>query len=411
MESAAQQPRFAAALSTADDPLRAAADVCAEATAHAGAPADLAFLFVAAQFADRIQPIANRVLEQTGARCLLGTTGESIVGGGHEIEQAPAVALWLAHLPGASLLPMRLEFERTPEGGAILGWPDELLGDWPADATLLLLAEPFSFPADYLLERLNADRPGVPVLGGMASGGWEPGQNRLVDAQGEIDAGAIGVLLSGGVRVRSVVSQGCRPVGRHFVITKAERNVIYELSGLPALARLNEVYAELSADEQALMRDGVHVGRVMNEYQQEFGRGDFLVRNVIGADAQQGAIAIGDFVKVGQTVQFNIRDAASADEDLRELLSAAAGDDRSSAAVQGQADQLPTSHRGALLFTCNGRGTRLFDGPHHDAQAIQQVCGPLPLAGFFAQGEIGPVAGKNHLHGFTASVALFEPWP
>ncbi|MBL9125624.1 MAG: FIST C-terminal domain-containing protein [Planctomycetaceae bacterium] len=389
-------PRFAAALSTASEPLRAATEVASAAHAQLGVAADLGFLFVSAQFAGDIARIAARVVELTGVRCLLGATGESIVGGELEIEEAPAVSLWLARLPHTRLLPLRLEFERSPEGGVIVGWPDELSGDWPAGATLLLLAEPFSFPADYLLERLNADQPGVQVLGGMASGGWEPGQNRLVDAQGEFDSGAIGVLIDGGVRVRSVGSQGCRPVGRHFVITKAERNVIHELSGRPALERLQEVYRELTEADQALVRQGLHVGRVMNEYQEDFQRGDFLVRNVIGADNASGAIAIGDFVKAGQTVQFNVRDAATADEDLRDLLRA------------GVASSSGVGDRGALLFTCNGRGSRLFDQPHHDARLIQELAGPLPLAGFFAQGEIGPVAGKNFVHGFTASVALFE---
>jgi small ligand-binding sensory domain FIST len=311
--------------------------------------------------------------------------------------------LWLAHLPGVDVSPMRLNFERTSEGGVIVGWPDQLSGDWPTDATLMVLAEPFTFPADYLLERLNADRPGVQVLGGMASGGWEPGQNRLVDREGEIDSGAIAVLVHGNVRVRSIVSQGCRPIGRHFVITKAEQNVIQELSGQPALERLQQVFAELSESDQALVRQGLHVGRVMNEYQDKFGRGDFLVRNVIGADDKSGAIAIGDFVRPGQTVQFNVRDAQTADEDLRALLQAG------EPAVRGMvsADDAP-ANRGALVFTCNGRGSRLFSEPHHDAQTIQEQLGKIPLAGFFAQGEIGPVAGKNHLHGFTASVAVFE---
>lgn len=387
-------PRFAAALSTESEPLRAATAVAGEAQAQLGGAADLGFLFVSSQFAGDIARIGARIVEQTGTRCLLGTTGEAIVGGALEIEQAPAISLWLAQLPGAKLTTMRLDFERTPEGGVIVGWPDELRDDWPTDSTLLVLAEPFSFPADYLLERVNADRPGVQVFGGMASGGWEPGQNRLVDAQGEIDSGAIAVLVQGNVRVRGVVSQGCRPIGRHFVITKAERNVIQELSGRPALERLQELYAELPEADQALVRQGLHVGRVMNEYQSEFNRGDFLVRNVIGADKTDGAIAIGDFVKVGQTVQFNVRDAVTADEDLRAMLQAAATPDGKTS--------------GGLVFTCNGRGSNLFPEPHHDARTIQEIWNGLALAGFFAQGEIGPVAGKNFVHGFTASVVLFE---
>jgi small ligand-binding sensory domain FIST len=259
-----------------------------------------------------------------------------------------------------------------------------------------MLAEPFSFPADQLLGRLNEDRPGVTILGGMASGGGRPGQNRLLLGPNQIDSGAVAALISGPVSVRSVVSQGCRPIGRHLLVTKADQNVILELSGKPALAQLREMFQELPQRDQALIQKGLHVGRVINEMQGEFGRGDFLVRNVIGADPQSGAIAIGDYVRRGQTVQFHVRDHQTADEDLRELLTAAAGGANSSPA-------------GALLFTCNGRGTRMFESPDHDAGVLQETWPDLPVAGFFAQGEIGPVGGRNFLHGFTASMALFGP--
>jgi small ligand-binding sensory domain FIST len=202
--------------------------------------------------------------------------------------------------------------------------------------------------------------------------------------------------MHGPVRLRSVVSQGCRPIGRPLLITKAQRNMLQELSGKPALARFSELYPTLTPQEQELVRGGLHVGRVINEYQDRFGRGDFLVRNVVGADRDSGTLVLGDFVRVGQTVQFHVRDAESADEDLRELLSAAHHSETARPA-------------GALLFTCNGRGTRLFDAPHHDAACIAKVWPELPVAGFFAQGEIGPIGGRNFLHGFTASMLLVEP--
>jgi len=202
-------------------------------------------------------------------------------------------------------------------------------------------------------------------------------------------------LIDGPVRIRHVVSQGCRPIGRPFIVTKAQDNVLLELGGRPAFDQLREVYQQLAPADQQLVQRGLHVGQVINEYQEQFDRGDFLVRNVQGIDSARGSIAIGDFVRVGQTVQFHIRDAATADEDLEALLSAAA--EQSSG---------PTA--GALVFTCNGRGTRLFPEPHHDAQAVARRWPGLPTAGFFAQGEIGPIGGKNFLHGFTASIALFE---
>jgi small ligand-binding sensory domain FIST len=292
-----------------------------------------------------------------------------------------------------TILPMRLGLEQTPDGPLISGWPDELPAAWPPGAALLLLGEPFSFPADALLARLNDDRPGVPVVGGMASGAWEPGQNRLLLGAREIDAGAVAALVHGPVRVGSVVSQGCRPVGRPYVVTKAQRNVILELSGRPPLAQLADLLDALSPRERDQLRHGLHVGCVVNEYQQRFARGDFLVRNVVGADPDSGAIAIGDWVRTGQTVQFHVRDEQSADEDLRALAEAAAAG----------------RPAGAHLFTCNGRGTRMFSQPDHDARVVRDALGDIPLAGFFAQGEIGPVGGRNHLHGFTASLALFEP--
>ena len=386
--------RFAAALSTRNDASKAIDEVCDAALGQLAATPDFAMAFISPAYG-QLEPLAARLCERLGTENILGCTGESIVGNGQEIEGEAAVSLWLAHLPGVSLTPMHLDFERTPEGGTFIGWPDELPEPWPKDAALLLLGEPYSFPADELIRRLNEDQPGVPVIGGMASGGYGPGENQVILGRKVFRTGAVAAVIHGGIRVRSVVSQGCRPVGRTFIITKAEQNVILELSGQPAMKQLQEVFATLSPEEQKMVRHGLHVGQVISEYLDTFGRGDFLVRNVVGADPESGAIAIGDFVRPGQTVQFHIRDAASADEDFRELLLAQRG--------AREANAL-----GALLFTCNGRGTRLFPEPHHDAACVRDALGEIPLAGFFAQGEIGPVGGKNFLHGFTASLAIFE---
>ncbi len=386
-----QAPQFAAAVSTERDWRDAVTELVPAASQLEGSP-DLAFVFLSPHHAEDAEPLLAELRRELGARVLLGATGESIVAGPREVEHEPALAVWLARLPGAELFDMHLEFERTAEGGSFIGWPSQLPEPWPERATLLLFGEPYSFPADILLARMNEDRPDLTILGGLASGGGGPGENRLLHNDRVLETGAVGVLLAGNVRIRSVVSQGCRPIGRHFVITRAERNVIQELSGQQALAQLREVLTDLDPAEQRQALEGLHLGRVINEYQERFERGDFLVRNVIGADPEAGAVAVTDYVRPGQTVQFHIRDAAAADEDLRELLSAAA----------------EPSPAAALLFTCNGRGTRLFNRPHHDAALVQQVLGDIPLAGFFAQGEIGPVSGQNFLHGFTASLAVFD---
>jgi small ligand-binding sensory domain FIST len=240
---------------------------------------------------------------------------------------------------------------------------------------------------------MEEEHPGVPIVGGMASGGAEPGSNTLVVGSRTYTSGAVGVLIGGSVRIRPVVSQGCRPIGRPMVVTKAEENLIVELGGRPALERLREVYGGLDAADRLLVRSSLHVGRAATEYRDTFRRGDFLVRNVVGADPESGVIAIGDLVRTGQTVQFHVRDAASADDDLRGLL--------------GQRHDA-SRPAGALIFTCNGRGLRLFDEPNHDAKCVQECLGPLPAAGFFAQGEIGPIGSRTFLHGFTASIALVE---
>jgi small ligand-binding sensory domain FIST len=386
-------PAFAAALSTQPDTSAAVRQVCRKAMEPLGGQADLGVVFASPHHGPHFAALAAGVQRGTQAKCLIGCTGESIVGTGREVEEEPAISVWLARLPGVTVQPMHLRYERAPEGGAISGWP-ELPEQWPTGTALLVLAEPFSFPTDLLLERVNEDQPGVPVLGGMASGAQAPGGNRLLLGSGELAEGAVAVLLHGRLTIRSVVSQGCRPIGRPFVVTKAERNVIHELGGQPPVALLQELFPALTPREQQAVRSGLHVGLVINEYQDKFTRGDFLVRNVVGADSETGAVAIGDYVRVGQTVQFHIRDRDSADEDLRELMGALAA--------------TAPAPQGALLFTCNGRGMRLFQQPHHDAGVVEEALGSIPLAGFFAQGEIGPVAGKNFVHGFTASLAVFS---
>jgi small ligand-binding sensory domain FIST len=385
--------RFAAALSEEPDTDKALAQVIDRALQQLDGTPDLAMLFFSASHADRAEHLAAEGCRRLGTERLFGGSGESIVGEGREIEWAPALALWLARLPEVQLTPIHLTFASTPDGGSILGWPDALVDRWPDKLSLLAIGEPFSFPADFFLERINREHPGTTVIGGMASGGSQPGECRLLFGPKSLSEGAVVLALEGDLPLRTVVSQGCRPIGRPYVVTRAERNIILELGGQPALTRLQETFEELPNREKLLVQRGLHLGRVVSEYQEHFEVGDFLVRNVVGADERSGAIAIGDYIRTGQTVQFHVRDQQTADDEMRQLL-------------QGARLDLPDP-AAALLFTCNGRGTRLFPGKDHDARLLQEVCGPIPLAGFFAQGEMGPVGGQNFLHGFTASAVLF----
>ena len=385
---------FASALSNRPH-LAAAIDETSRAIAASlnGAAPDLAFVFASHHYATRFPELAAQLKQALGAGLLLGCTGETVIGGERECEDGPALSVWCAVLPGATLAPFELSFEQTPDGLLCTGLPEDLAEHRLDTRAVFLLGEPFTSQPQTVIDLVTDELPGVPLLGGMASGGG-PGVNRLFFNDRLLEHGAIGVVLRGGPRVTSIVSQGCRPIGTPFVVTKAERNIIFELGGITPLQRLQQLYPELPKRDQELVERGVHLGVVMNEYQDRFQRGDFLIVNVHGADRTSGALATGGLMRVGQTVQFHIRDAETADEDLRHLLDLHRGNESSS--------------RGALLFSCNGRGSRMFPDPNHDALAVQQCLGPIPLAGFFAQGELGPVGTKNYIHGFTASVALFE---
>jgi small ligand-binding sensory domain FIST len=386
---------FAAALSKNPQTRPATEELCEQALAQLKGRPDLAVLFFSPHHVGAIESIAAIAAERLNARCLLGCVGESIVGNKEEVERSPAISLWLGRWDGAvELEPFHLVLEETPDGYSLLGWPDALLGGDAEPKLAVVLGDPSSFPVDAFLQQLNEHASAPRVVGGMASGVRGPGI-RLFLGDRVVDGGAVGVLLRGEVGVRCIVSQGCRPIGRHMVITRAEENIIGELSGKPPLVQLQQIWEDLNEHDQGLFQNGLHIGRVINEYQGEFQRGDFLVRNVLGLDRESGSLAINELVRVGQTVQFQVRDAETADEDFHALL---------------QLDLSAHERRpaGALLFTCNGRGTRLFRRPNHDAGVVRAEAGAIPVAGFFAQGELGPVGGKNFIHGFTASLALFE---
>jgi small ligand-binding sensory domain FIST len=388
---------FAAALSTALDSRQAVDEVCREAGRQLGdARADLAIVFYSPHHADSAGPIARLLHGRLQPRCLIGCLGESIVSNRREIEADPALSLWLGEWNGnIGLETFHLVMSETSEGISLLGWPDGLLDADPKKSLLLAFGDPYTFPtAEIFLPRINDDYPGLAIAGGMASNPAGPNANSLILNDESAAEGAVGVLLTGEFSWRSVVSQGCRPIGRPLVVTKGHENIVSELSGQQPLAYLQSLYNQLPADERALFERGLLIGVAITEYRETFQRGDFLIRNLLGLDRGSGAMAMSDRSRIGQTVQFQIRDAASADEDLKALLRA-----------QREAG---LSAKGGLLFTCNGRGTKMFSEPNHDAGTIQDELGPVPLAGFFAAGELGPVGGRNFIHGFTASALFFE---
>jgi small ligand-binding sensory domain FIST len=387
------RPRVGAGLSTHENGREAARAALDAALAPLGGrPADLVFLFVSPQHEDEQRAIIDVATERVEGATVLGCSAGGVIGATREIEDAPAVAAWAASLPGIGVQPFRLTFQREDDHAIIEGLED--LPSRGEEPVMVMLADPFSFPADVLLDHLNETSAAIPIVGGMASGGLEAGRNSLYFNDEILRDGAVGAILTGG-GMTTVVSQGCRPVGRTYAVTRAERNVLFEMGGAPAMTRIEELYAESTERDQLLIRRGLHVGSAITETKPELGRGDFLVRNVVGVDRDTGAIAISDVVEVGRTVQFQVRDAESAREDLRLVL-------------ERERSARPEDVAGALLFSCNGRGSALFGQPDHDVNAVRRAFGDVPVAGFFAAGEMGPVAGKNFLHGFTASILLFR---
>jgi len=386
---------FAVALSTASDASRAAEEAGQSALQGLGRTPDLAVAFYSPHLAADAADMAQVLNDRLGAKALLGILGESVIAGSREVEDRPAVAVWLAAWDDeVSVDAFHLDLEQTPDGPTLFGWPDAMFEADPEHSLLVTFGDPYTFPAvDLFLPTLNDDYPGLRVAGGMASSPTGAGTPSLI-LNGEVkEQGAVGALLRG-AKFRTVVSQGCRPVGKPMVVTKGQDNVIAELGGQTPLEYLRKLLEEVTPSEKELMQRGLLIGVAITEYKDEFKRGDFLIRNLLGLDPRTGALALTDRVRRGQTVQFHVRDADTAGEDLKELLR--------SATTSG------IKPAGGLLFSCNGRGTRMFPGPDHDANMVQGEVGPLALAGFFAAGELGPIGGKNFIHGFTASAVLFE---
>jgi small ligand-binding sensory domain FIST len=377
--------RIGAGLSTNADPRAAAAAAAAEAASGVDGEVDLAFVFVSGDVVDGMADAVEEVREALLPAHLVGCAAEGVVARHREVEEGPAVAVWAAAVPGVELEPFHTVALEVDEGVVVSGFPDAPTADLVA-----LFADPYSFPVGSFLARLNEERPGLPLVGGLATGRGDGIRRALVVDDEVYDEGAVGVAMAG-APVVAVVSQGCAPIGREAVITAAEGNVVYELAGLPAVERLRAELASLSPADRALAARGILAGLVIDENRADYGRGDYLMRAIIGADEDAGSLAVGEQVRVGQTLRFHVRDARSADEDLREALGAFEG----------------VESEGALLFTCNGRGRSMFTRPDHDAALISEALCQRPLAGFFAGGEIGPVGGRTFLHGFTATLAVF----
>jgi small ligand-binding sensory domain FIST len=347
----------------------------------------------------RFFPHARQVLEILRVHgqipLLAGCSSGSLIVNNEELEDQPGLALGLYDLPGADLKAVHFKQEQVEEANGPGYWHLET-GIGPGDTNgWLVFADPFHLDGEAWLRDWNEAYAPLPTMGGLASG--DPsGQATQVYLNGDVfEEGGVAISVGGGVRLAGITSQGCTPIGETWTLTHVDRNLIQRLGNRPAYEILVETFNSLPPEEQKKASGNLFIGLVINEYLEDFHRGDFLVRNVLGADPRSGAIMVGAMPRTGQTVQFQRRDAEAATEDMVALLERAKG------TLAGQ------TVYGGCLCCCNGRGRGLFRQPDHDARLVERFLGPLGLAGFFCNGEIGPVGDRNFLHGYTASLALF----
>jgi small ligand-binding sensory domain FIST len=379
--------RIGCGLSTDPDPRSGAIEAAQRARATLeGRRCDLALVFASGHHLASPESTLEGVGEALAPPLLVGCGAGGVLGAGREVEEGTAVAVWAASLDGGHAEVFHAETVDGPEGTAVIGMPAGNPG------AVVLLPDPYSFPTDAVVAELGD----VPVLGGVSSARTLDGGAALFCGDELKSDGAVGVAFEG-VEVRAAVSQGAAPLGPEMTITAADGHMIRELAGRPALSALRDAVAGLPESERELLAEGLLLGTVVDSGKPEFERGDFLVRALLGADPDTGAIAVGAQVETGQVVRLHVRDAASADNDLRDVLT------RHRLSMGGD----PPA--GALMFTCNGRGRAMFGGPDHDTLAADAALAGAPVAGFFAAGEIGPVGGRAHLHGFTATLAVFGP--
>ncbi|MBW4446962.1 MAG: FIST C-terminal domain-containing protein [Hassallia sp. WJT32-NPBG1] len=393
----ADQMQWANALSTRPSLEAAVADVVQRAVSSLTAPADLGLVFISSAFMSEYSRLLPLLAEKLSVRVLIGCSGGGVIGTTddgetQELEASPALSLTLAHLPGVNIQPFHIVAEELPDlDGPPNAWVD-LVGV-PSSETpqFILLSGSFSSGINDLLQGLDFAYPGSVTVGGQASGGGMNGRIALFCNDRLYREGTVGLALTGNIVLETIVAQGCRPIGKPLQVTKADRNIIIELDEQVPLVVLRDLIGSLSDTDRMLAQNSLFVGVAMDEFKLALQQGDFLIRGILGVDPSAGAIAIGDRVRPGQRLQFQLRDAEASAEDL-ELLLQQYQDQRAS-------EPSPVA---ALMFSCLGRGEGLYGKPNFDSQLFSRYLNDIPIGGFFCGGEIGPVAGSTFLHGYTS---------
>ena len=354
----------------------------------------LGLVFMSPHFFPHAQAVLEIFRVHAQIPLLIGCSSASLIANDQELEGQSALCLGLYSLPGAQLHACQFNQEQvesndTPAWHRSLNVTPSQCNGW------LVFADPFHLDCESWLRQWNEAYPEIPILGGLASGN-NTEQLTQVYFNGEVlESGGVAIGFGGGIGLASMISQGCTPIGETWTITKTEGNLIHEIGNRPAYEVLVETFNRMPPAEQKKTQGNVLVGMATNEYLEDFHRGDFLIRNLIGADPRTGLLSVGAFPRRGQTMQFQRRDAQAASEDMEAML------ERTSLQIAG------ATVYGGCLCCCNGRGQHLFGAPNHDAKMVQKQFDDAAIAGFFCNGEIGPVGKSNFLHGYTAALALF----
>ena len=391
--------RWVSSIATHEDSRRAVASVI-DATREQleDHPPHLLLLFSSPAFTGDSRAILDTLRAELPATVVIGCSAAGVIGGGVEVEQTPALALTAAYLPNVKLLPIYTDTTNLPDDDAPPRAWREAIGI-PENRTphLLLLADPFSACVAELVRGLDFILPDRHIIGGLASGAREPGGNVLYLNDQIFDEGVVAVGLEGDLRVDTIVAQGCRPIGNRLRITACEANVIHAIDGQSPIEYLQGLAPGLNEYDRHLLQTALFIGVQMDALQGDPGHGDYLIRNIMGVDKRNGGLIVAEVLHEGQTVQFHLRDKLSSAHDLESMLNRAARD--------GVFDD----SRGALLFSCLGRGEHLYGRPNHDSELLHKKAGELPVGGFFCNGEIGPVAGSTYIHGYTSAFGIFSP--
>ncbi len=392
--------RFSSAISVRTDLEEACREAAARAAEQLGPGAvDLCVVFVHSSYGDK-ERVPILLDEELAPGCLVGCSGAGIIGAGSEVEGRPAISVTLARLPGVDLNCLQLHDGDLPSEDAGPSAWIELLGQSPAaTAGFIVLPEPFTFGVHDLLVGLDFAYPDAPVAGGIASGSQHPGGHALFTGRSTQHSGCVVLGVSGDVVMETRVAQGCKPFGKVGRITEARDNYLIAIDNQPALRFLQEQLRDLEGSDLELARHTpMFLGIAMDPFASEApAPGDFLIRNVMDCDTTSGSLTIGEMLSVGRAVQFHLRDRDTSSDDLRNVL------------VRGESERTGAgAARGALLFSCLGRGVHLYGEEGHDSRVFGDVVGDVPLGGFFCNGEIGPVQGTTHIHGYTSSFAMFS---